>query len=266
MSQHRNGESALLARPLTARSIIASLLLGMHPPRLASSRLVRWSSLFGISEGTARVALSRMVERGELTAEAGVYELAGAVRRRQSTQDWALTARPDAWDGRWLLAVVTPAARAAPERAALRSAATTARLAELREGLWARPDNLPRAATSAEAWDVLDEQCSWWRGRPEEDTPALVARLFAPLPWAERAEQLVGRLEPVCDALRDGRHDVLAEGFVTGAAALQHVRRDPLLPAELLPGSWPGERLRTAYETYRVTYGQAVATWFASQG
>ena len=56
MSQHRNGESALLERPLTARSIIASLLLGMHPPRLASSRPVRWCSLFGISEGTARVA------------------------------------------------------------------------------------------------------------------------------------------------------------------------------------------------------------------
>ena len=161
---------------------------------------------------------------------------------------------------------MTPAARAAPERAALRSAATAARLAEVREGLWARPDNLPRAATGAEVWDVLDEQCSWWRGRPEEDTPALLARLFAPQAWAERAEQLVGRLEPVCEALRDGRTDVLAEGFVTGAAALQHVRRDPLLPAELLPESWPGERLRTAYETYRVTYGHAVAAWFAAQG
>ncbi len=66
--------------------------------------------------------------------------------------------------------------------------------------------------------------------------------------------------------MRDGRTEVLAEGFVTGAAALQHVRRDPLLPAELLPGSWPGERLRTAYETYRVTYGDAVAAWFAAQG
>jgi phenylacetic acid degradation operon negative regulatory protein len=266
MSQLRNDASELLERPLTTRSIIASLLLGMHPPRLASSRLVRWCSLFGISEGTARVALSRMVERGELQAEAGVYELAGAVRRRQAAQDWVLTARLEAWDGRWLLGVVRPAARAAPERAALRAAATAARLAEVREGRWARPDNLPRAAAGAEVWDVLDEQCSWWRGRPEEDTPALLARLFAPRVWAERAEQLVGRLEPVCAALRKGRIEVLAEGFVTGAAALQHVRRDPLLPAELVPESWPGERLRTAYETYRTTYGQAVGTWFAAQG
>jgi phenylacetic acid degradation operon negative regulatory protein len=207
-----------------------------------------------------------MVERGELTAEAGVYELAGAVRRRQSAQDWALTARLDAWNGGWLLGVVTSEARTAPERAALRSAATAARLAEVREGLWTRPDNLPRAATGGGAWDVLDEQCSWWRGRPEDDLPALLAQLFAPQAWAERAEQLVGRLEPICAALRDDRHDVLAEGFVTGAAALQHVRRDPLLPAELLPGSWPGERLRTAYETYRVTYGPVVAAWFAAQG
>jgi phenylacetic acid degradation operon negative regulatory protein len=264
MSQRRNEMSGLLERPLTARSIIASLLLGMHPPRLASSRLVRWCSLFDVSEGTARVALSRMVERGELTAEGGVYELAGAVRRRQSAQDWVLTARLDTWDGHWLLGVVTTAARTAPERAALRAAGTAARLAEVREGLWARPDNLPRAATGADVWHVLDEQCSWWRGRPDEDTPALIARLFAPEVWAERAEQLIARLEPVCAALDDGRHDVLPEGFVTGAAALQHVRRDPLLPAEVLPGSWPGERLREAYETYRVTYGHAVAAWFAT--
>ena len=28
--------------------------------------------------------------------------------------------------------------------------------------------------------------------------------------------------------------------FLAGAAALRHVRADPLLPAELLPADWPG--------------------------
>ena len=53
------------------------ILLGVHPPRLPGGRIVEWCRRFGIAEGTARVALSRMVDRGELTNHDGVYELAG---------------------------------------------------------------------------------------------------------------------------------------------------------------------------------------------
>ena len=38
-----------LLRPLSPRSVIASLLLGMHPPRLSSARLVQWCAVFGVS-------------------------------------------------------------------------------------------------------------------------------------------------------------------------------------------------------------------------
>ena len=99
MMEERN--VALLGRPLSTRSVIASLLLGMQPPKLAARRLVQWCALFGISEGTARTALSRMVERGELTAVNGVYELAGRVRRRQSAQEWSVTPELGAWGGEW---------------------------------------------------------------------------------------------------------------------------------------------------------------------
>ena len=98
---------ALLDRPLSTRSVIASLLLGMQPPKLAARRLVQWCALFGINEGTARDALSRMVERGELASADGVYELAGRVRRRQPAQDWSLAPELAAWSGDWLLGVVS---------------------------------------------------------------------------------------------------------------------------------------------------------------
>ena len=42
-----------LGRRMGPRSVMASLLLGMHPPRLSSARLVRWCSLFGITENAA---------------------------------------------------------------------------------------------------------------------------------------------------------------------------------------------------------------------
>ncbi len=66
MSQWRN---ELGLRPLTTRSVLLSTLLGAHPPRLRARHLVRVGRLFGIAEGTVRVALSRMVADGDVVQE-----------------------------------------------------------------------------------------------------------------------------------------------------------------------------------------------------
>ena len=97
-----------LPRPLSPRSVIASLLLGIHPPRLRGALLVRWCGLLGIAEGTTRVALSRMVDAGELTTTAGRYELAGPLRARQAGQDWSLAPVLLPWSGEWDLWLVRP--------------------------------------------------------------------------------------------------------------------------------------------------------------
>lgn len=256
----------LLERPLTARSVMLSLLLGMHPPRMPAARLVQWCELFGVAPGTARVALSRMTERGELLSDDGVYELTGRVRSRQAAQDWSLEARVNEWATSWSIAIVTREARAANDRAAFRNAMRRCHYAELREGGWARPDNLPRESAPRDLWAVIDAQCSWWAGRPDGDERALVDRLFAPKPWAERARELSDRLETVTAALAAGEHDRLADAFVTGAATLQHIRNDPLLPRELLPGGWPGTAVRDKYRTYQRAFSSAAGAWFRSTG
>jgi phenylacetic acid degradation operon negative regulatory protein len=38
--------------------------------------------------------------------------------------------------------------------------------------------------------------------------------------------------------------------FVAAAAMVRHLLVDPVLPAELLPGDWPGVQLRTAYTNF----------------
>lgn len=253
---------AVLERPLTARSVIASLLLGMRPPRLAGARLVRWCGLFGITEGTARVALSRMVGSGELRAAAGVYELQGRVRGRQPAQEWSLDPALADARGRWRMAIVDGAARAASDRAALRDAMRRLRMAEAREGVWARPANLPRAAAPDDAWDVADSQCAWWTGDPDEDPHALADRLFAPRAWAARAGALVSRLRAVTEEVGRGSDELLAGAFTVGAASLAHVRADPLLPAELCGPGWPGPALRDGYREYQRVFGAAVREWF----
>ncbi len=252
----------LFDRPLTARSVIASLLLGMRPPRLSAARLVQWCGLFGIAEGTARVALSRMVERGECTTLDGTYELVGRIRARQPAQEWSLAPTTEEWSGAWRLAVVEPGARSAAERAGLRDAMRRLRYAETREGLWTRPANLPPRSAPDDAWSVADAQCTWWTGHPDEPRRVLADRLFAPHEWAARARNLGDRLAAVTRALDGGNHTALVPGFVTGAAALAHVRADPVLPRELCPRSWPGDRLRKSYRAYQGVFAVAVRDWF----
>ncbi len=251
---------ALLARPLSARSLIASLLLRSRPPRMRGARLVQWCGLFGIAQGTARVALSRMVERGELHSGDGVYELAGRVQRRRGAQDWSLEPEVLEWDGSWRIAIVGPGTRDASERSALRDAMRRLRYAPVRDGVWTRPDNLPRASAAAESWSVADAQSGWWSGVPDEAPDELVAR-FGAGDWARRADDLTLRLRSVTTAL-DGPDDrALADGFVAGAAALAHIRSDPLLPPELADTS-DGISLRRAYGAYEDAFSTALHGWF----
>jgi phenylacetic acid degradation operon negative regulatory protein len=266
MTQERNtATEQLLERPLAPRSLIGSLLLGMRPPRMPAGRLVDWCGLFGVAEGTARVALSRMVDRGELVARDGVYELAGQLRARQPAQEWSLAPKLERWNGDWLLGIVGPGARSAGERTALRDAARRLRMVELREGVWCRPHNLPRAAAPTDAWDVADEQCRWWTARPDREAVAAATEHFAPEVWADRARLLERRLRDATDAVNLSDGAAIADAFVVGAAALAHVRADPLLPAELCSRQWPGDALRAGYREYREAFGEAVRGWFRSQ-
>jgi phenylacetic acid degradation operon negative regulatory protein len=221
-------------RPLTARSAVLSTLLGAHPPRLPARSLVRVGELFGIAEGTIRVALSRMVAAGDLTQVNGDYQLTRRLRSRQARQDQSRSPSTHPWTGDWEIAVVTAARRSPTERTAFRTAMTELRLAELREGTWLRPANLSRERPAPVA-----EQCTFLLGRPE--SPGLAASLWDLPGWAARARELESALAEAAD---------LPSTFILAAAVLRHFLADPLLPAELLPADWPGTRLRARYDEF----------------
>ena len=56
-------------RQLSARSVLATTLLGADQPHLTVGELVAVASVFRISDGAARTCLWRMVANGELTSE-----------------------------------------------------------------------------------------------------------------------------------------------------------------------------------------------------
>ena len=233
-------------RPLSARSVLASALLGADEPRLRVGELVGVASLFGISGGAARTCLWRMVSAGELTSDDGVYALAGRLLERRQRVDVASRIDDTAlspWDGTWELAVVSLERRSATDRLALRKAATALHLAELREGIWIRPDNLDRDRLPT-LRAVLDQQCVHFHGA-ETDIPADAVRsLFSLDDWAVDARRLTAAMNDELDIEAAGP-TTLTYQFALSIAAVRHLQLDPLLPAELIPDDWPAPDLRS---------------------
>lgn len=242
---------------LSARSVVASTLLGTIPPQLPGRLLVAFAEEFGIRSGTTRTALSRMVDRGELThIDGGSYALAGDLLDRHHRQEAGLHPSTGHWDGSWEMVIVPAGARSSADRAALRRACTHLGLGERRDGVWLRPANLDPERLPAAA-RLVGEQAERWIGRLDGDGVALAAVLFDVDRWAARATALVETLTSAPDSL--------ADGFVLAADALRHLVTDPLLPAELAPAGWPAAELRASYADYIDWYQASLREFFRAQ-
>lgn len=215
-----------------------------------------WCQLFGITAGTARVALHRMTTAGELARTDAGYELVGALALRDREQRASLTPRLRRWNGGWRMAIAVGDARPAGVRADVRAALRRSHLAEWREGVWIRPANV----------DIdEDPRCAWLDARPDGDPFALAAELFSPALWRVEALTSTTRLTRATQALRDDPTRAIAPAFLAGAAALRHVRADPQLPDALLPHPWPGETLRREYVGFQREFDAAARAWFRAQ-
>ncbi len=219
--------------------------------------LVRSGELFGIAEGTTRTALSRLVAAGEVVAEDSSYRLVGRLLERQARQDMSRKRHPWGWDGRWWrMAVVVAERRAPEERAALRSSLLAARYAELREGVWTRPDNLPGDRPKAPG-------CEWIKGEFAEPAD-MAATLWNLAAWSERAREFEVEVAVWTQRLDVEGVGVLAPTFVLSADVLRHLQADPLLPRELLPRDWPGDGLRKRYDAFDDAFKRAWTDWYRS--
>jgi phenylacetic acid degradation operon negative regulatory protein len=228
---------ASTVRRLTARSAVLSALLGAHPAEAPVSWIVRVATELGLQESAVRAALTRMVAAGDLERSAAGYRLSARLIERQRRQDEAIDPRRKEWNQQWRLAIVTVGADDSSDRAALRDSLRQLKFGEVREGVWARPDNLVSELTAATARRV-----SLFTGEPDEPAGELCERLFRPRAWAGTARTLLSAF----DTAR-----TISERFDIAAATVRHILDDPLLPTELLPQPWPGGELRHRYAEFR---------------
>jgi phenylacetic acid degradation operon negative regulatory protein len=226
-------------RPLNARSVVLSALLGSHPPELPVAALVALGSSFAIPAGTLRTALSRMAASGEVTATDGRYRLAGRMVERQREQDAGRMAPTEDWDRQWWSATTVGGTRPATERRRFRSAMVGARMGELRPGVWMRPANI---TVSIDVPGTVLVRGALAAGDPVE----LVKRLWDLERSEVRADQLRTALNRWTSALAD--HDApIAPAFSAFAACLRYLRSEPQLPVELR-ASPAARSLRSDYE------------------
>ena len=238
MINHRNIES-VETRSLSTRSLLLSVLLGSHPPRLPLSALVAFCGLFERRAGTVRTALSRMAAAGEVVQVerpdgSAAYEVAGPLLERQRQQDVGRGAATVEWDGRWITAIVLADARPVAERRRFRSQMVGSKMGELRPDVWMRPANLDPPAAD----DGLVVSIGSLDGPPDAD---LVGELWDLDAIDARSEELRTALG------RDDGSD-LAATFLVLAATLNHLRVEPQLPVAL-GRTDTGDGLRRAYAT-----------------
>jgi phenylacetic acid degradation operon negative regulatory protein len=220
---------------MTARSVVLSVLLGAHPAWASASELIRLTADFSIRESTLRVALTRMVSAGDLVRSADGYRLSDRLLARQRRQDDAINPQLRPWDGTWTTLVITSVGIDARTRAGLRTSLQHNRFAEMREGVWLRPDNLRIDLPS----DVLS-RVRVLHGY--DDEPAELAGQLWDLPgWARAGSGLLDEMAAATDV--PGR-------FAAAAGMVRHLLTDPVLPDELLPEGWPGAALRRSYAEF----------------
>jgi len=239
---------------LNARSIVLSVLLGTHPPQMPVGRILEFTTLFELADGTVRTALSRMVAAGDLVNDSGIYRLAGRLVERQAQQDAGRHDPPSQWDGTWWTVAVVSDRRTMTERREFRTRATGSRLGELRPDLWLRPANI---AIATDLPDVVITRGPLITGSPRE----LVGRLWDLDELQHRCEIHRNALDRAAVQLQSGVDRALAEAFVALAGAQQFLRVEPQLPTELAPDV-AGATLRSRYAEVVAEFQSQLAAFF----
>lgn len=225
--------------------------------------LIRVLADFGISERLVRTSVFRLARDGWLEAEQvgrrSYYRLTeqGAERFREATH--RIYGEPrQTWSGEWCL--VLTAGLPAERREALRRELSWLGFGPMASDIMAHPspefadlESLLKRAGALDEVVILKGQAL--HGARSGALRELVRRSWNLADIEARYEGFLGRFRPVLRASTTTRTVEPATAFQVRTLLLQEYRkvllRDPLLPAELLPGEWHGV---PAYQLCRNLY------------
>jgi phenylacetic acid degradation operon negative regulatory protein len=229
--------------------------------------LVELLGAFGLNERQVRTAIFRLAREGWLVAEQHgrrrYYALSALGQRLFARAAVRIYAAEDAaWNGEWTLVM---AGNVAPEvRDELRKRLSWQGFGVLGSGLLAHPR--ADAAVLEEIFGELavNETVVVWHARTADEGPlrALVRAAWQLEDIADRFATLVARYEPLARQLEGGARCSEAQALLLRCLLVHDYRRILLrtidLPAELLPGDWPGSVARDLVaRIYRLVHARA---------
>ena len=166
------------------------------------------------------------------------------------------------WDGGWTLAVVTETRRPVSARAELRRAMGVLRLAELREGVWLRPDNLDEG-WAGPARAVVAAQCRRFTSPEPEDPPARWPPGCGTSTAGPGRPGSSGPAGPGGHPARGGRHRrPWVPGSCCRPTSCATCWPTRCCPPGLLPARLAGRRLRADYDRYDRAFKRLWRDWF----
>ncbi|WP_349369681.1 PaaX family transcriptional regulator C-terminal domain-containing protein [Salinarimonas sp.] len=240
-------------RALRAGSFIVTIYGDVVLPRGGSlwiGNVIETCGLVGISETLARTAVSRLVEAGRLAGvregRRSFYRLTESAAAEFETAARVLHAPQDVSEAEWTLVVLSGEGRAAAQEALLRRGFGAAA-----PGLAVKPGD---AAAEARSALPTSAEAVIFRGAPETNGAPLAG--FVAGAWdlpalAERYAGFVARFMPVAGALDTGAAPTSATSLALRLLLVHDFRaialRDPGLPPETLPASWPGAAARALF-------------------
>jgi phenylacetic acid degradation operon negative regulatory protein len=254
----------------SARSLLLTVLGEFVRPRGGpawTGALVAGLAEVGVEEKAARQALARTAADGLLASER-------AGRRVR----WRLTPRAvrlltegadriygfgqglAAWDGRWLMLMVTVPESQRQLRHRLRTRLTWAGLGSPTPGLWVTPDTGKQKEVAEVVQDLGVDAFSFTGSFGEIGDERQVVRQAWTLDEVERRYQgFIGAVSALPVATP-------ADAFRARVRLVHEWRRfpflDPALPPELLPDGWPGPRAaRLFHDRYGAWHDAAGEYW-----
>ncbi|MEV2242536.1 PaaX family transcriptional regulator C-terminal domain-containing protein [Micromonospora sp. NPDC049891] len=228
---------------------------------LPSTAVIAMLHEFGVSESSARAALSRLVKRGLIAIRENrrppVYHLTSqAIAKHRSRVQHFLNfgAHPPQWTGDWVMASFSIPSSGQASRHAVRRSLSALRFVGLYDSVWIRPgsDAAPVKETLSELlrhvdgarWSVMHVRFD------EESGPHGPAAAYDLTALAAGYSAFVEQYAELRVAARAGEVDA-ARALVARTSAMDSWRTfpdiDPDLPDHLLPKPWPRQQARDTF-------------------
>ncbi len=230
-----------MGKKITPKSVIVGMIQAADNRAMPVKIIVSAGKIFGFTENTVRVAITRMLREGSIESdERSLYRLSGSKKTfSRYIGSWKRgEQRLRTWEGCWICSLTN--------KGVVRRSADTKRLFEIAgfkeglPGLQVRPDNLSISIKTLESLlaqfgNTENEEIFIVKEFSEKLTEQWIRYLWPVDKIIEAQQVFLHKIEQSAERIEKlPIENALVESFLIGSEAVRLLITDPLLPAEIM--------------------------------